>query len=246
MRAEITKSWTAAIGAVRDIYSGVLDLIYPPHCVICHTAGEHYLCPACAEKITPIKPPVCRKCGTPCEAYTCQECREREYAFECARSAGVFDGVLRDAIHALKYTNYIVMADPLAEVMIKAFPETGFARAVDIVVPVPIHFSRMVDRGFNQSEELARRLAHRFALPIEAGVLRKVRKTKHQVDLPFDQRAINVQGSFVVKQADRLRGKRVLLVDDVFTTGSTLDEAARALLASGATAVRAYTLARSL
>lgn len=234
------------VKAARDIVSGALDLIYPPHCVICREAGEGYLCPTCTEKIDLIVPPVCRKCGTPCERYTCGECEDREYAFESARSAGVFEGVLRDAIHALKYGNHIVMAESLARIMVDAFPSTGFARAVDVIVAVPIHSSRMVDRGFNQSEELAKELGRRVGLPIEASALRKSRKTRHQVELPFDARATNVQGSFATRHADKIRGRRVLLVDDVFTTGSTLDEAARVLLSAGASAVRAYTLAKSL
>lgn len=238
--------YRTAIEVIPGVLSGALDLIYPPHCVICREAGEGYLCPACTEKIDLIVPPVCRKCGTPCERYTCGECEGREYAFECARSAGIFDGVLRDAIHALKYGNHIVMVEPLARIMIDAFPSTYFARAVDVLVPIPIHFSRMVDRGFNQSEELAKELARRVGLPVEASVLRKRRKTKHQVELPFDARAINVRGSFAARHAEKIRGRRVLLVDDVFTTGSTLDEAARVLLSAGASSVRAYTLAKSL
>ncbi len=246
MKADGARHLTAVGNAARDIFSGILDLIYPPHCVICRTAGEGYLCGECREKIVMIEPPVCRKCGTPCEAYTCDECRDREYAFECARSAGIFEDVLREAIHALKYRNLIVMADPLAELMAQAFPSTGFVGLVDIIVPIPIHSTRMVDRGFNQSQELAVRLGKRIALPVVSDVLRKGKKTKHQVELPFDLRATNIDGSFGVSNAERIRGKRVLLIDDVFTTGSTLDEAARVLLASGASAVRAYTLAKSL
>ena len=231
---------------VKDIISGVLDLVYPPHCVICRTAGDGYLCGECMEKIVLIEPPVCRKCGAPCEAYICDECRDREYAFECARSAGIFEDVLREAIHAFKYRKLIVMADPLAEIMARTYPSTGFARSVDLIVPIPIHHSRMLERGFNQSEELALGLAKRIGLPVETGVLCKTKNTKHQVALPFDLRATNVIGSFAVNGAEKIRGKRVLLVDDVFTTGSTLNEAARVLLASGASAVRAYTLAKSI
>ena len=231
---------------ILDLYSGVMDLIYPPHCAICREAGESYLCPKCLEKITLITPPVCRKCGTPCEAYICEQCREREYYFECARSAGIFDGVLRDAIHQLKYRNHMVLADPLGDILANCFPDTGFIKTVDIIVPVPIHITRMLDRGFNQSEEIARRLAMRIGIPIEARALYKFRKTKHQVELPFDLRVSNVHGSFRVKRADGILGKRVLLIDDVYTTGSTLNEAARVLLDAGATAVRVYTLAKSL
>lgn len=231
---------------LRDLYSGLLDLIYPPHCVVCRDAGDGYLCPKCIEKITLIEPPVCYKCGKPCEAFMCDDCYQREYAFECARSAGIFDGPLRDAIHALKYRNHEAVADPLAEIMARAFAGTQLARNVDVLVPIPIHSSRMLDRGFNQSEVLARILARRIGLPVETKVLRKVRKTRHQVDLPLDERTLNVQGSFAIRHSEKISRKRVLLIDDVFTTGSTLDEAARVLLAAGATEVRAYTLARSL
>ena len=237
---------SAAGRGLRDLYSGVMDLIYPPHCVVCRDAGDGYLCPKCADKITLIKPPVCYKCGKPCEASVCDECYQREYAFECARSAGIFDGPLRDAIHAMKYRNYEAVVDPLAQIMIRAFPDTGLARNTDVLVPIPIHYSRLLDRGFNQSEELARKLAGRIGLPMEAKVLRKSRKTAHQVDLPLDERALNVRGSLSVKHEQKIRAKRVLLIDDVFTTGATLDEAARVLLEAGASEVRAYTLARSL
>lgn len=236
----------STVRTLRDVFSGVLDLIYPPHCVICRQAGQGYICGECLEKIDLIEPPVCRKCGTPCADYVCGECRDREYAFECARSAGIFEGVLRDAIHALKYNNHIVVADPLAELMIDAFPSTGLAGTVDVIVPIPIHRSRMVDRGFNQSEELANRLGKRIGLPVEPTVLRKTKKTKHQVELAFDLRATNVNGSYAANHAEKIRGKRVLLVDDVFTTGSTLNEAARVLRDAGASSVRAYTLAKSL
>lgn len=237
---------SATKSAAKDIFSGILDLIYPPHCVVCRTAGEGYLCGKCREKITLIEGPVCRKCGAPCEAYVCEECRDREYAFECARSAGIFEDVLRDAIHALKYSNHVVLADPLAEIMAEVFPSTGLVGMVDVVVPIPIHRSRMIDRGFNQSEELAVRLGKRIGLPVESAVLLKMKKTKHQVELPFDLRATNIGGSFAVDRAQSIRRKKVLLIDDVYTTGSTLNEAARVLLDSGASAVRAYTLAKSL
>jgi len=232
--------------SVADIGSGVLDLIYPPHCVVCRVTDHGYLCPKCIDSMTLIEPPVCYKCGTPCQAFQCDECYQREYAFECARSAGIFDGALRDAIHALKYRNHEAAAEPLAEIMARAFAGTGLARSADVLIPIPIHNSRLLERGFNQSEVLARMLGRRIGVPLAASVLSKRRKTRHQVDLPLDERGINIRDSFSVKCATETAGKRVLLIDDVFTTGSTLDEAARVLLAAGAREVRAYTLARSV
>lgn len=234
------------VRGARDIFSGLLDLIYPPHCLICRAAGETYLCASCIEKIDLIKPPFCRKCGGPCESFHCEDCREREYHFECARSAAIYEGVLREAIHALKYRNYIAVAEPLAEIMAESFRDTGLAGRADIVIPIPIHASRMIHRGFNQSEELARGFAKRLHLPMEPRVLRKSKKTKRQVELPLDLRVSNVQGAFTAANPERIRGKRILLIDDVFTTGSTLDEAAKVLLNSGASTISAYTLAKSL
>lgn len=230
----------------RDAFSGLLDLIYPPHCLICRAGAEGYLCAKCIEKIELIAPPFCHKCGGPTESYSCGECREREYHFESARSAGVYEDVLREAIHALKYKNHIAIAAPLAELMVAAFPETGLAGKTDQAIPIPIHISRSIRRGFNQSEELARVFCSRVHIPLETRVLYKSRKTKRQMELPFDLRIANVQGSFKVAHTERIRGKRVLLIDDVFTTGSTLDEAAKVLLEAGASAVCAYTLSKSL
>ncbi len=147
-----------SIRLLTDLYSGLMDLVYPPFCLVCETAGPDYLCPKCIEQIDVIDPPYCRKCGLPCETSLCYDCREREFAFECARSVGTFDGVLRQGIHALKYKHYVVIADPLGELMARHFPSTHLAGQVDVVVPIPIHRSRLIERGFNQAEELSRRL----------------------------------------------------------------------------------------
>lgn len=235
-----------AYGFARDAFSGLLDLVYPPHCLICREEGDSYLCAKCVEKIDTIKPPFCRKCGGPSQSFHCGECRDRQYYFESARSAGIFEGVLRDAIHALKYLNHIAIADPLAEVMAQAFQDSGLAGRADVAIPIPIHPSRKLGRGFNQSEELARRFANRAHLPLETRVLHKTRKTERQMKLPVDLRASNILGSFSVSHPGKIRGKRILLIDDVYTTGNTLDEAARVLLASGASVVNAYTLSKSL
>jgi len=237
-----------SIKLVRDIYSGILDLIYPPFCLVCKRADEGYLCAECIEKMDAIEPPYCRKCGMPCEPneFNCLDCHGREFAFDAARSAGTFDGPLREAIHAFKYQYHLVLADPLAEMMVRCFPNTRLAGSVDVVVPVPIHRSREIERGFNQSVELARRFCARLSLPLETHAIAKHRKTRHQVDLPEDQRAVNVEGAFKLLDSEPVAGKRVLLIDDVFTTGATLNEAAKVVRSAGAASICTYTLARSL
>ena len=234
------------IRTIKDICAGVLDLVYPPFCLVCGRRDQNYLCAKCIEEIDVIDAPFCRKCGTPCEEYKCQQCLEREYHFEYARSAAVFGGALREAIHSLKYKFHLPLADPLADLMARCFHETYLAGRVDLAIPIPIHSSRLLERGFNQAEELALRLRKRISLPVESGVLYKPRKTRHQVDLPQDLRTINVQGAFAVRNTGRIAGKRILLIDDVFTTGSTLSEAARVLREAGAETVHAYTLSRSV
>lgn len=235
-----------ALGSARDVWSGVLDLIYPPCCLVCGKAGDDYLCADCLEKIDTIGPRHCSKCGMPDDGMICLDCREIEYAFDSACSAGTFDGVLQTAIHKFKYRNHIVMADPLGDLLYRCFADAHLAGKVDVVIPVPIHKSRMVERGFNQSIELAKRFCKRTSLPLDTSILIKHRNTPHQVNLRQEIRLTNVRDAFTVVNAENVCGKRILLIDDVFTTGSTLHEAAKALKTAGASQVHAYTLARSL
>lgn len=235
-----------AIRLAGSVISGILDLVYPPFCLTCGRDGEDYLCVECEEKIDAIVPPVCQKCGTPSESNQCPECERREFAFEFARGAGTFDGILRGAIHALKYQNRIVMAEPLGAILARCFPTTRIAGKVDLAIPIPIHKSRLVERGFNQAAELARVLCKRTGLPLDTSNLYKCRSTRPQADLPFEERLINLEGAFAIRKPECVQGRRILLIDDVMTTGSTFHEAARTLKEAGARQVFAYTLARAI
>lgn len=234
------------IRILRNICLGAADLTYPIHCVVCRRSWHSVVCAQCLDKITHIVPPVCARCGLPTDRHICGVCRTRKFHFEKARSAAVFEGALREAIHALKYRNLKAVADPLIEVMNKAYPFYNYRNSIDMIIPIPVHWSRIVERGFNQSELLARGIARHLSIRLESAMLYKAFKTPHQADLPFEQRLTNVAGSFAVRNAYKLQGKRALLIDDVMTTGATLDEAARALLEAGASSVVAYTLSRSL
>jgi predicted amidophosphoribosyltransferase len=141
----------------------------------------------------------------PVDEPRCAECGEREYAFESARSSGIYEGVLKDAIHELKYKSRVVLADPLAELMARCYPDTRLAGTVDLAIPVPIHRTRLVERGFNQAEELALKFCARVRLPVETNVLVKKRKTPHQANLSHDLRAINVEGVFAVRDPASVR-----------------------------------------
>lgn len=230
-----------------DIWEGALDLIYPPKCLVCGDMQPKYFCDECLSDIVWIKPPVCSYCGMPVDDRNCRECVEIDFAFDSARSAAVYDGALKDAIHQFKYSGHKALGPILAELVIRYLREkTERLRLVDCVIPVPIHSSRLRQRGFNQSEILADEIGQAFSLPVLCGNLTRTRSTRPQVNLPKDQRRENVADAFCVESKDGVEGRNILLIDDVFTTGSTSDAATRALKDAGAKAVHVLTLARSV
>lgn len=214
---------------------GLVDVLFPPVCQVCRASGEFPLCPRCRAGISLIRPPVCQKCGKPLRGppdlvFTCIPCRHRRSYFTCARAAGVYDGPLRDAIHALKFGGCRAMAGPLGRLMAEVAATDPRLRA-DIVAPVPLHPKRLRARGFNQAELLAAEVAGYLNIPIRADALGRVRVTASQTALSRDERRANVRAAF--EAVHLLQVGRVLLVDDVMSTGATAMECARALRHSG-------------
>ena len=191
----------------------------------------------------------CTRCGLPFEANLpaggdplCGLCRLAPPAFDVARSFGVYEGDLRRLVHLLKYDGMRPLAKALAAKMASVVPRVG---AVELVVPVPLHRSRRWSREFNQAELLARELSRLAGIPCRPGGLRRVRSTSPQAGLSHRQRRENVRGAFAATDAACIKGRRVLLVDDVMTTGATLDACARVLKVAGARYVGSLTLARA-
>lgn len=234
--------------ALGDLFSPVLSLVYPPRCFVCRTLGsESCLCARCADAITGVPDPKCDRCGHPCGGEgPCSNCRFRPPAFVRGRALGGYEGVLRDAIHRFKFHDRPGLAEPLGQRL------AAFARAAspslhglqfDALVPVPMHPVRKRSRGYNQSERLAQVLARELGLPLPANLLVRSRSTQPQVGLSGQSRQTNLHGAFVVPRPTEVSDKTLLLIDDVTTTGATLNECAAALRASGARAVYALTLA---
>jgi ComF family protein len=242
---------------LKEIGSTVVDLLFPPRCVNCHRLGA-WLCARCQDEIEMIQPPICYRCGVPLEGWetissipsgdaslTCARCQEGKSQLDGLRAYGFHAGPLRQAIHQLKYEDLRALASPLGKLM-----AVGWAALrpqnhnIDVIVPVPLHASRQRQRGYNQAALLARELGAEIHHPVVENVLVRVKATAPQVDLNAAERQENVRDAFKAVNSG-LAGKRVLLVDDVCTTGSTLEAACNALRHANALSVWAYTLARA-
>ncbi|TAK72590.1 MAG: ComF family protein [Dehalococcoidia bacterium] len=219
----------------------VLDLLFPPRCALCGRGGV-LLCDGCAATLPPADGDRCERCWMPvARATLCRHCYQQPPAFESIRAAFVMDGPARRLAHELKYEGMTSLAEPMAELMAAC---ADVAEA-DVVVPVPLHPARERSRGYNQASELARHLAAVARLPYEARASCRLRDTAALArTMHRDERRAIVAGAFAADRG-RIDGRRLLLVDDVVTTGATLDACAGALRAAGASAVRCVTWARA-
>jgi ComF family protein len=232
----------AVVRGFQSLHGRVVDLLFPPRCVVCQRLGS-WLCAACQREMPRVMPPVCARCGDPLPDHgMCARCRSSPLRIDGIRSVYCFDGAAREAIHRLKYDGLAALAIPLGAALADAWREQPCA--ADVVVPVPLHRRRQAERGFNQSALLAREFARRLALPLDETALSRQRATRPQVDLGAEERKENVRGAFVAT-GRALSGKSVLLIDDVCTTGATLEACAVAMYAGGARRVCALTLARA-
>lgn len=230
----------------------LLDLVYPRTCSGCGVslgADARHVCWNCRAGLRTIAPPHCALCGNPLEgradhAYVCYHCTQMKPAFDLARSAVRFEGVAATLIHQFKYHGALWLQDDLADLLEACVRVHYAADPADAVCAVPLFAARQRERGYNQARVLAMALAVRLGLPCWTRAVARVRATETQTHLTARERLSNVKGAFRVRQADRIRGRRLLLVDDVMTTGATTSECARALKEAGAALVHVVTLAR--
>lgn len=223
----------------RSLHRALLDFLFPPRCVVCHGVGE-WFCPGCQAGIQLIEPPFCSQCGRPTSSGHCPYCKKIPIQMDGVRALAYFEGSMRDAIHAFKYNHRVELA-PLFGSMLRDYL-TGHAVPADMIVPVPLHPERERNRGYNQSVLLAHELGARMSIPVLTHAIRRVRATEPQIELNATARRANVREAFCADQS--VAGARVLLVDDVCTTGATMDECGVALRKQGATSVWGLALAR--
>jgi competence protein ComFC len=227
--------------AVYEPYlSALADLFYPERCVGCERRASDVLCRTCFDTLPRVGSPVCGRCGLPTAfaTFVCEECKNVDFGFQSARAPLKYDGVGKQVVHALKYRGYKRVVGRLAApLMLQVVGEGHF----DAVVPVPLHSSRLRKRGFNQAELLARGVAEKLKATV-SDTLEVVRGTRDQVELSAAQRRANVAGAYTATKP--LRGK-ILLIDDVFTTGATMSACAGTMVRAGAKEVHALSLCRT-
>jgi competence protein ComFC len=246
---------TAAATAFQAWVNVGLGFLYPEICQLCGeqraTARDGYVCGRCWSQVRFIKPPFCERCGLPFEGdlttpFECSNCREMELDFCAARSAVVARGMVLEIIHRYKYQRALWFEPFLAGLLLRETVPALRGQNWDLIVPVPLHPLKQREREFNQAERLAVHLGAAAKIRVNKELLHRVKFTNTQTRLTRPQRAANMRGAFAMRKGARLDGERVILVDDVFTTGATTSACAQTLLAAGAEDVCVWTVARGI
>jgi competence protein ComFC len=220
-----------------------LDWLFPPQCGGCGELHSRW-CAKCQNVTLLIKPPICERCGIPINHVgICQDCKENEPHFTAVRSWAIYEGPLKEALQRLKYQRDIGLGEVFAKPLINLIADNQWA--IDMVVPVPLGIARYKERGYNQSTLIAFPIALYFGYSFRPSAIRRTRETQSQVGLNLTERRRNVVGAFSAR-SNIVEGKNVLIIDDIATSGSTMEACASALKIAGAYEVYGLTVARAV
>jgi ComF family protein len=235
--------------------NAALALVYPEICQLCGqeraSPAQGFVCADCRAQARFIEPPFCERCGRPYPGdltgpFECADCLEAGWAFRSARSAVVARDTVLEVIHRYKYGRALWLEPFLAGLLISRAAPALAAQSWHALVPVPLHPTRQRQREFNQAERLARRLSQATRIPLNRRLLRRVAPTRTQALLSRRERLANVRAAFAIRPGHRLEGQRLVLIDDVMTTGATTGACAAVLRAAGAAEVCVWTVARGI
>ena len=238
---------------MRSFVKSIVDFIFPCTCSICgslfDSKEETGVCPHCLLQIKYIEHPFCSLCGKPFYSdvvtdHLCGDCLTGKRYFSKARAVGYYNGVLRKATHLLKYKFKNHLALSLGNIMIQRLQYLLSGMTYHLIIPVPLHPARLRGRGFNQALLLARSVSKTYKIPIDPYTLIRNRWTEPQVGLCERERGNNVRGAFSILKKVSIAGRDILLVDDVYTSGNTVEECSNTLIKAGANRVDVLTLAR--
>jgi ComF family protein len=227
-----------------SLKQNVLNFLFPPRCVSCGKGGA-FLCRKCRNKLSYLQPPLCTRCSKPIRTGTiCQKCQAQNLDIDGICSIFKYGGAIRQAVIQFKYENTKVLADPLSYFMVEYLKKHRLS--FDVIIPVPIHKLRLRERGYNQSSLLAQRLSRMTRIPVAEGVLIRTKHTPSQAKSDsVEQRRKNIRNAFKCVNHN-MSGKRILLIDDVCTSGSTLNACAASLKSAGAASVWGLTVAKEI
>lgn len=240
---------------MKRILTGLADLIFPPGCLACDAIIDHHenlpICPSCFSKIKFITSPLCVCCGIPFSGtdesnHLCGNCLISKPSFSFARAVGIYEATFLEVIHKFKYRGKIAVGKIMGRLMAEYDCPSLRISEFTLIMPVPLHSKRLRERGFNQSVILGREIARRFLIPLDFLTLNRHIDTVSQIHLGKKERESNVRGAFEVTHPEKISDRKIILVDDVYTTGSTVRECARVLMKNGATSVAVLTLARAV
>lgn len=228
------------------------DILLPSACLLCGhllPTGQdaRSFCRDCSSAISSLSPAHCLLCAQPFMSsganHLCGTCLKRPPSFSAVHSAGIYQGLLKEAVHKLKYRNQLTLARPLGQLLGKAIAAAGSDFVPDRILPVPLHPRRLKQRGYNQALELARPLVRQLGCPLDTTLLQRTRNTPRQQGLSATERRSNLRGAFALSST--APALRILLVDDVMTTGETVRECCRTLLTGGAEEVQVAVVGRA-
>src|SRR6266508_2999512 len=244
-----------------DRFDWIVDWLYPPRCRACagriHGHDSEYFCASCRKNIHLVCHPLCQVCGRPFPDasggdHTCGVCLARPPHFASARAWACYpreeleELPLRQVVQKFKYGRKVSLGKPLGRLMARGCREFLGERQIDLIIPVPLHNKRLRWRGFNQSVLLARQIAGAYNIPMDPFVLRRDKATSPQTQLTEEERRRNVRAAFSLNPDRSIEGKSILLIDDVYTSGATVNECSRTLKKHGAEEVYVLTLARAV
>ena len=233
----------------------LLSVFFPNTCYGCKRdlswKEQGWLCPSCQKALQQVGPLYCQRCGKPlpdggAHCYQCRGSKAKQFKCKIIRSALVFGPQVRELVHHFKYADQPYLAAYLAQYMDQSFEKYTELSEAELLIPVPLHKKKQSHRGYNQSELLARELAKTRTMALDTTCLIRSRNTPSQTEFGREGRLANMSGAFTCVNASAVKGKVVLLIDDVATTGATLEGCAQALKEAGAKKVMAYTLAREV
>jgi ComF family protein len=238
---------------INQLLTDISNVIFPPRCLACAEIfaepQKQVFCRSCHEKIRYMTGSHCPVCGitypdSPAQNHICGNCLEDKPYYSCARAVASFETILMEAIHQFKYGRNIFAGDALASFMADfSYPDFEFAE-YSLFIPVPLHVKKLRERGFNQSLILANALSKKHEIPVNFSLLKRHKFTLTQTGLNKAEREKNIKGAFIVTDPEKIAGKSVILIDDVYTTGSTLNECAKTLIKARAEKVAVLTLTR--